>query len=132
MMSETHEYRLGIPVPPYPFPRVCLAGPRPPPIGRGRFRFVVIGWRGNCCALDGQCQRTYTIAGCIMTGQRMGKRSPLPVDMVVGQNIRAARLNAGLSQTELAQACGVTFQQVQKYENGVNRVGGSRPAADFS
>jgi transcriptional regulator with XRE-family HTH domain len=56
----------------------------------------------------------------------MAKRSPLPVDVVVGENIRTARLVAGLSQTALGKACGITFQQIQKYEKGANRVGGSR------
>ena len=56
----------------------------------------------------------------------MARRSAMPVDAVVGQNIRVARLTAGLSQAELGNACGVTFQQIQKYEKGANRVGGSR------
>jgi transcriptional regulator with XRE-family HTH domain len=56
----------------------------------------------------------------------MAKRSPLPVDQLVGQNIRICRLQKGLSQTELGQRIGVTFQQVQKYEKGANRVGASR------
>jgi len=56
----------------------------------------------------------------------MAQRSPMPVDAVVGENIRMARLTAGLSQTELGEACGITFQQIQKYEKGANRVGGSR------
>jgi transcriptional regulator with XRE-family HTH domain len=50
----------------------------------------------------------------------------MPVDTVVGENIRMARLVAGLSQADLGGACGVTFQQIQKYEKGTNRVGGSR------
>ena len=50
------------------------------------------------------------------------------VDRVVGQNIRVFRNAKGISQTELGNAIGVTFQQVQKYENGVNRVGSSRLA----
>jgi transcriptional regulator with XRE-family HTH domain len=50
----------------------------------------------------------------------------MPVDVVVGENIRTARLTAGLSQTELGRACDITFQQIQKYEKGANRVGGSR------
>src|SRR5258708_28658631 len=49
-----------------------------------------------------------------------------PVDRLIGQNIRANRLARGLSQAELADQIGVTFQQVQKYEKGTNRVGGSR------
>jgi transcriptional regulator with XRE-family HTH domain len=56
----------------------------------------------------------------------MAKRSPLPVDTLVGQNIRICRLQKGMSQTELGQRIGVTFQQVQKYEKGANRVGASR------
>ena len=56
----------------------------------------------------------------------MAKRSPLPVDQLVGQNIRICRLQKGMSQTELGQRIGVTFQQVQKYEKGMNRVGAGR------
>jgi len=53
-------------------------------------------------------------------------RKPLPVDALVGRNIRICRLQRGLSQTELGREIGVTFQQVQKYEQGTNRVGASR------
>jgi transcriptional regulator with XRE-family HTH domain len=49
-----------------------------------------------------------------------------PVDVEVGQRIRLHRLQSGLSQTELAKQLGITFQQVQKYEKGVNRVGAGR------
>jgi transcriptional regulator with XRE-family HTH domain len=45
---------------------------------------------------------------------------------LVGQNIRICRLQKGLSQGELGRRIGVTFQQVQKYEKGANRVGASR------
>ena len=48
------------------------------------------------------------------------------VDKLVGQNIRIFRTAKGISQTELGSAVGVTVQQIQKYENGVNRVGSSR------
>jgi transcriptional regulator with XRE-family HTH domain len=48
------------------------------------------------------------------------------VDLQVGQRIRVQRLAIGMSQTTLAEALGVTFQQVQKYEKGVNRVGAGR------
>jgi transcriptional regulator with XRE-family HTH domain len=50
----------------------------------------------------------------------------MPVDVLVGQNIRICRLHKGLSQTELGQQTGVTFQQIQKYEKGTNRVGAGR------
>ncbi|MEC8172360.1 MAG: helix-turn-helix transcriptional regulator [Pseudomonadota bacterium] len=48
------------------------------------------------------------------------------VDTHVGQRIRDKRNKRGMSQTEVANALGVTFQQVQKYERGTNRVGASR------
>lgn len=48
------------------------------------------------------------------------------VDIEVGQRIRALRSSQGLTQTELAQLIGVTFQQIQKYESGANRVSASR------
>jgi transcriptional regulator with XRE-family HTH domain len=47
-------------------------------------------------------------------------------DVEVGQRIRARRMAKGMSQTELGDLLGVTFQQVQKYEKGVNRVGAGR------
>jgi transcriptional regulator with XRE-family HTH domain len=53
-------------------------------------------------------------------------RKPDPLDSVVGAKIRIFRTNRGLSQTALAKAIGVTFQQVQKYESGTNRVGAGR------
>lgn len=56
----------------------------------------------------------------------MATRKPDPVDIEVGQRIKIQRLAAGLSQTELGESIGVTFQQVQKYEKGANRVGAGR------
>ena len=47
------------------------------------------------------------------------------IDRYVGSRVRVRRLGLGMSQTRLGQAIGVTFQQVQKYENGANRVGAS-------
>lgn len=57
---------------------------------------------------------------------RVAARRTTPVDVQVGRNVRRRRIELGLSQTELAEACGITFQQVQKYENGANRVSASR------
>lgn len=54
------------------------------------------------------------------------KKSPQPVDKHVGSRIRMRRLMLGMSQTTLATALGLTFQQVQKYEKGTNRVSASR------
>jgi transcriptional regulator with XRE-family HTH domain len=56
----------------------------------------------------------------------MSARKPDPLDAMVGAKIRIFRINNGLSQTALAEKIGVTFQQVQKYEKGTNRVGASR------
>jgi transcriptional regulator with XRE-family HTH domain len=53
-------------------------------------------------------------------------RGATPVDAHIGQKIRTRRNLLGLSQTELADAAGITFQQIQKYEKGANRVGASR------
>lgn len=52
-------------------------------------------------------------------------RQPHPVDIKVGQAIRARRRDLGLSQEQLAGALGVSFQQVQKYERGANRISAS-------
>jgi len=54
------------------------------------------------------------------------KRRSNSVDGQVGESIRAHRLAAGMSQGELAKRIGVSFQQVQKYEKGTNRVGAGR------
>ncbi|HLO75418.1 MAG TPA: helix-turn-helix transcriptional regulator [Magnetospirillum sp.] len=51
---------------------------------------------------------------------------PDPVDVHVGGRLRLRRTLMGLSQTELARSVGLTFQQVQKYESGANRVSASR------
>src|ERR1041384_2179747 len=56
----------------------------------------------------------------------MSVKRPDPVDIEVGHRIRIERLARGLSQPGLANQLGVTFQQVQKYEKGVNRVGAGR------
>ena len=54
------------------------------------------------------------------------KKTPNPIDKYVGSRIRAQRLLIGMSQEKLGNAIGLTFQQVQKYEKGTNRVGASR------
>ena len=51
---------------------------------------------------------------------------PNPIDVYIGQRIRVRRQLLGLSQEALAKKIGITFQQVQKYERGMNRVGASR------
>jgi transcriptional regulator with XRE-family HTH domain len=54
------------------------------------------------------------------------KKDPSPIDVEVGRRIRMRRRILGMSQTTLAEGLNVTFQQVQKYEKGKNRVGASR------
>ena len=51
---------------------------------------------------------------------------PNPIDVYIGQRIRVRRQLLGLSQEALAKKIGITFQQVQKYENGINRISASR------
>lgn len=57
---------------------------------------------------------------------RLADGRPNPIDVHVGSRIRLRRTLLGLSQEKLAEMLGLTFQQVQKYERGMNRVGASR------
>ncbi len=67
-----------------------------------------------------------------MPSRRGRKRSagrtgtPNPIDVHVGSRVRLRRTLLGLSQEKLGEALGLTFQQVQKYERGANRIGASR------
>jgi transcriptional regulator with XRE-family HTH domain len=54
------------------------------------------------------------------------KKSPNPTDKHVGSRVRMRRMMLGMSQEKLGDALGLTFQQVQKYEKGTNRIGASR------
>ncbi|MDI3309119.1 MAG: helix-turn-helix transcriptional regulator [Acetobacteraceae bacterium] len=51
---------------------------------------------------------------------------PSPIDVHVGSRVRLRRTLLGMSQEKLGEALGLTFQQIQKYERGVNRIGASR------
>jgi transcriptional regulator with XRE-family HTH domain len=53
-------------------------------------------------------------------------KSPSIIDVAVGRNVRIWRMAKGMSQAQLANRLGVTFQQVQKYETGANRIGTGR------
>lgn len=70
-----------------------------------------------------------------MASERPGRRrvgrpptagNPNPVDIHVGSRVRLRRTLLGMSQERLGEALGLTFQQVQKYERGANRIGASR------
>lgn len=60
------------------------------------------------------------------SGRMASKGFPNPIDVHVGSRVRLRRTLLGMSQERLADAIGLTFQQVQKYEKGANRVGSSR------
>ena len=61
-----------------------------------------------------------------MAKSSINRRSTTAVVTHVGQKIRARRIFLNMSQTDLANTAGITFQQIQKYEKGTNRVGASR------
>jgi transcriptional regulator with XRE-family HTH domain len=54
------------------------------------------------------------------------KKKPNPIDTHVGSRVRLRRNMLGMSQEKLGESLGITFQQIQKYEKGTNRVGASR------
>jgi len=56
----------------------------------------------------------------------MSAKTPDPVDKYVGSRVRMRRIMLSMSQEKLGDALGLTFQQVQKYEKGTNRIGASR------
>ena len=56
----------------------------------------------------------------------MATKAPNPIDKYVGSRVRMRRIKLGMSQEKLGDALGLTFQQIQKYEKGTNRVGASR------
>jgi transcriptional regulator with XRE-family HTH domain len=71
----------------------------------------LLTWRGAVCT-DGR--------------EAMGSKQTSSVDRLIAEKVRLFRLQAGMSQSELAAQLGVTFQQVQKYEKGLNRIGAGR------
>ena len=56
----------------------------------------------------------------------MAKKAPNPIDKHVGSRVRMRRMMLGMSQEKLGNSLGLTFQQVQKYEKGTNRIGAGR------
>lgn len=58
--------------------------------------------------------------------EEKGSRRPNPIDVHVGSRVRLQRMLLGVSQERLGERLGLTFQQIQKYEKGVNRIGASR------
>jgi transcriptional regulator with XRE-family HTH domain len=62
----------------------------------------------------------------IPEGDERGSRRANPIDIHVGSRVRFRRMLLGMSQEKLGERLGLTFQQVQKYEKGINRIGASR------
>lgn len=69
---------------------------------------------------EAQSAKPRSVRGRLPSGQ------PNPVDVHLGRRLRLRRILLGISQEELGEAIGLTFQQIQKYEYGLNRVGTSR------
>ncbi len=61
-----------------------------------------------------------------MARRTIAKHGPHPIDVHVGSRVRLRRTLLGMSQTQLGEKLGITFQQIQKYERGVNRISASR------
>ncbi len=66
------------------------------------------------------------MVGDDVTEKTEREHRPSPIDVHVGSRVRLRRTLLGMSQEKLGEALGLTFQQVQKYERGVNRIGASR------
>src|SRR3569833_2691585 len=73
-----------------------------------------------------QTAKTYIMKQAKIVDKHVRARRADGRDAEVGRRVRSRRLECRLSQTELADRIGVTFQQVQKYEKGVNRIGAGR------
>lgn len=56
----------------------------------------------------------------------MSKQKSGPIDILIGQKLKTRRLELGMSQQQIATSIGVTFQQIQKYERGSNRISSSK------
>jgi transcriptional regulator with XRE-family HTH domain len=76
-------------------------------------------------ALGSGSSQQVNSAAAASPGQ-IAKKVPNPIDRHVGSRVRMRRMMLGMSQEKLGDALGLTFQQVQKYEKGANRIGASR------
>jgi transcriptional regulator with XRE-family HTH domain len=89
----------------------------------GRSFDSAIQWRIQ--VEKGVTVRTGTLAGSQGEAE-ISIKAPNPVDKYVGSRVRMRRIMLGISQEKLGKSLGLTFQQIQKYEKGTNRVGASR------
>jgi len=74
---------------------------------------------------ENQYRRKFKLRNKMARRRTIKDDGPDPIDKYVGSRVRARRVGLRISQTKLGDAIGVTFQQVQKYENGTNRIGAS-------
>jgi len=66
------------------------------------------------------------VRGLNESASMANKKQPNPIDIHVGSRVRLRRMMLGMSQEKLGESLGITFQQIQKYEKGTNRIGASR------
>src|SRR5208283_3374141 len=90
-----------------------------------RSRTMVYSITSICCLCEGDRPKMAMQQQTRRPGRRKGDK-PNPIDIHVGSRVRLRRNMLGLSQEKLGEAIGLTFQQVQKYERGANRIGASR------
>ncbi len=70
-------------------------------------------------------EKRFVTSGRTFRTEKQGNRASHPVDIHVGQQLRIRRIHSNLSQTELGEKVGLSYQQVQKYESGKNRISAS-------
>src|SRR6266700_781564 len=85
-----------------------------------------VGYSGDRRSEVQQTAKTHIMKQAKVVDKHVRARRADGRDAEVGRRVRSRRLECRLSQTELADRIGVTFQQVQKYEKGVNRIGAGR------
>lgn len=118
---------------PFPVPRKGCAS-HSMVHGAGRWQLMIDPSRDHLAGiLAGGCDWGGGFGGAARYGKAMAHRSAhtnadfeIAIDQEVGRRIMEARVKAGQSQSDLGRAIGLTFQQVQKYEKGTNRVSISR------
>lgn len=84
------------------------------------------GCVGNIGGIRGHCMESNPQTGPRNEASKQARARAKAIDRHIGERIRLRRMQKGISQEQLAAALGLTFQQVQKYERGINRVAGAR------
>jgi len=91
------------------------------------YRSSKVGFLITANSLIALAHSLVTTTGTIWGQEKsMAKKAPNPIDKHVGSRVRMRRMMLNMSQEKLGDALGLTFQQVQKYEKGTNRIGASR------